>query len=113
MFSLVDLTTPTKQPALVMMEGATHEVTVFALDPAHPETSFPPRLLEPANHGYQFKAESHEAAEKRIIGIIERVVAQQFSPDTDFISAWDHLFADGRSLRLSSLTNHEGSEVVQ
>lgn len=113
MFSLADLTTPTKQPAIIRMEGATHELVVFALDPAHPETSFPPHLLQPANHGYQFRAESNAAAEQRVLNIIHRIVAQQFSPDTDYRREWDALFHDGKSLLMSRLATHEAPRTVQ
>ena len=113
MFSLVDLTTRTARPPKLFLDGATHEVLVFALDPSHPETSFPAHTLSPANHGYQFKADSNAAAEARIRGGIVRVVAQQFSPDTDYRREWDREFKDGRSLHLGSLATHLGSGSVQ
>lgn len=98
-FLLYDLTSPSPDGAApsVYLDGATHELMVFALDPDHPaETPF--RMLQPANHGYQFKAESNEAAETRVVALLDEIEATTLSPDTDFRAMWDVRFADGVSL---------------
>ena len=98
-FLLYDITTEIPgQPASVFYrDGMTHELMVFALDPAHPvEPMF--KVLTPANHGYQFKAESDEAATARIVALLEEIEAKKLSPDTDFRTMWDVRFPDGVSL---------------
>ena len=109
---LVDLTTeiPGKGPPLLYRSDATHEVLVYALNPDHPlpilkkhgDADPKPHFLTPANHGYQFTAESDEAALERINGIAESVRDRELSPDTDFTWAWNVLFADGVSLKARS-----------
>ncbi len=96
---LYDLTSPSPDGTAptVYLEGATHELMVFALDPDHP-AEMPFRMLQPANHGYQFKAESNAAAEARVVALLDEVEATTLSPDTDFRAMWDARFADGVSL---------------
>ncbi|EUB97245.1 hypothetical protein PMI07_000821 [Rhizobium sp. CF080] len=96
---LYDLTTdlPGQQAPTLYKEGMTHELLVFALDPAHPVEP-PVHRLEPANHGYQFKAESDEAAESRVVELLEAISAGTLSPDTDFRAMWDSRFVDGVTL---------------
>lgn len=82
---------------VIYMEGATHELMVLALNPEKPVG---PGLhfLRPANHGYQFKADSNEAATARVIALLDEMAAGILSPDTDFRSMWDVRFRDGVSL---------------
>lgn len=96
---LYDLTSqaPDGTTPKVYLEGATHELMVFALDPSHP-AEMPFHMLQPANHGYQFKAESNEAAEARVVALLDEIEAHKLSPDTDFRTMWDVRFADGVSL---------------
>ena len=94
---LYDLTTPTDRPPVLYREGMTHEIMIYALDPEKPAT-WPFSLLSPANHGYQFKAASNEAASVRITSLLSDIVALKLSPDTDFRSTWDAYFLDGVSL---------------
>lgn len=98
-FFLYDLTSqaPDGMTPVVYGEGLTHELMVFALDPQYP-AEFPFHMLQPANHGYQFKAESNEAAEARIVALLNEIEAMTLSPDTDFRSMWDVRFSDGVSL---------------
>lgn len=102
-FSLVDLTTPVPgQPPVIHLPGATHEFLLFAINPDMPVDKWSDRqpgwLLSPINCGYQFIAESHEAALARIQGYVDLVLAGKLSPDTDFRSMWNSLFEDGHSL---------------
>lgn len=99
-----DLTTPTAEPPIVYLNGATHEMLLFALDPAHrvdpaqPASRQKIAKLHPANAGYQFRAASDEAAVERLQQIVDAIEARRLSPDTDFRSVWDRRFADGCSL---------------
>lgn len=97
---LYDLTTHIEGTAPTLyFDGATHELMVFALDPSRPVDP-PAYMLVPANHGYQFRAESNEAATARVISILDLIAQAKLSPDTDFRSAWDALFLDGVSLHM-------------
>ena len=104
---LVDLTTPTETPAVKVREDCTHEVTVFALNPDVEQETGPEfddwhlHPLTPPNHAYQFVAPNDQAALSRIQGIVSNIQKQRLSPDTDFISAWNQLFADGQTLRIT------------
>ncbi|QIG66770.1 hypothetical protein EVB27_100 [Rhizobium phage RHph_TM16] len=101
---LYDLTSDFEKPPTIHLPGATHEFMLFALDPEHPvprdqppsETKFKP--LTPANYGYQFVADSNQAAEERIQELVDGIVAKKLSPDTDFRSLWDKLLPDMHSL---------------
>lgn len=102
---LYDLTSPSRAgPPTIHMPGATHEFMLFALDPAAPvardssirDASL--RLLQPPNHGYQLYAASDDDAVARIQQVVDRIVAGNMSPDTDFRWEWDELFPDAFSL---------------
>lgn len=100
--ALYDLTTPDEEagPVKFYLDGATHEFLVFALSPDYPvprdapisTTRFVP--LHPANYGYQFKADSDDAALARVQEIVDSIVAKKLSPDTDFRSLWNKLLPD-------------------
>ena len=107
---LYDLTTVQDgaQMPKVVLEGATHEFMVFAVDPSHKIEKDADawdlgrtgqlRLLQPANYGYQFIAESNDAATARIQAIVDQIIGESLSPDTDFRSWWDKILPDMKSL---------------
>jgi hypothetical protein len=104
---LYDLTTPRPDdpPLNLHLPDATHEMLLYALDPDHPidrDAHLKPgelHRLEPANYGYQFKADSDKAAEARIQAIVDAIVAMTISPDTDWRGTWDNaLFPDAYPL---------------
>lgn len=101
---LYDLTTPLTETPIIYLDGATHEILLYAVNPDRqllPETpiaDYYPALLHPANHGYQFKAASNDAATARIQLLVDEMLNNTLSPDTDWRSAWDAKFADGTSL---------------
>lgn len=109
---LFDLSTeiPGKGPPHIYRSDVTHEVLVYALHPDHPlpilqddgDADPKPHFLTPANHIYQFTAESDEAALRRINDIAESIRDQKLSPDTDYTPTWNVLFADGVSLKASA-----------
>ncbi|MGO8241268.1 hypothetical protein ACC806_34590 [Rhizobium ruizarguesonis] len=99
--TLYDLTTPHKDGIPTLhLKDATHEFLVHALDLRHQvPRDVPPSkvrivMLQPANYGYQFKADSDEAAEARIQELVSGIVAGKLSPDTDFRSLWNKLLPD-------------------
>lgn len=103
---LYDLTTPADPAPVIHLDGATHELLLFALDPSHPASSAQAMVedgqlhaLSPPNHGYQFKAESDAAAVARLQQIVDDIEARRLSPDGDFRAAWEAIFRDAHSLR--------------
>lgn len=98
---LYDLTTeiPGLPAPVIHKDGVTHELLVYALDPAQPNDP-PVHILQPANHGYQFKADSNEAATARVVALLEDIEAKNLSPDTDFRRVWDAYFLEGVSLHM-------------
>lgn len=110
--TLYDLTTPTEHGApTIYLEGATHEFIVYSLDPGQRFDAVPAfdndaeimrmskAMLEPGNHGYQIVADDDAAATSRIEKVVAAIAEGRLSPDTDFRTTWDALFADGASLR--------------
>jgi hypothetical protein len=111
---LYDLTTeiPNQPRPVKYLHGATHEFLIYAIDPDYTPLMFgkipldgpePPkveiRVLQPANHGYQFIADSNERAEERLQRIVDYILAGEVSPDSDFTWQWDKLFEDGVTLK--------------
>lgn len=108
---LYDLTSkhPTGEP-IIYLKGATHEMLLGALSPdTHYNPDVKPKepynFLTPMNHGYQFIAESNEAAEARIQALVDRIEAGTLSPDTDFRYMWDQEFTDGDTLHMKGTRN--------
>jgi hypothetical protein len=102
---LADLTTPLERPPFIARPGMTHEMLLFALDPANLIKKWAPDLsvcmLLPANQGFQFKADSDDAALARVAELVDRMEARTLSPDTDYDSMWRDLFQDGVTLKSS------------
>lgn len=118
---LYDLVTPTVNAPAIKRVGVTHEFILFAADPdvRHPIKpgqdikAEPPALLTPPNHGYQFTAASNQAAMERLQGVVDSITVRQLSPDTDWRWHWDHLFADGVTLRKRSPSWGEVREALR
>ena len=89
---------PGVPPAERYGPATTHEVVVFALDPAHlrspeaEEQADPLRPLLPVNFFGQFRAESDEVAVAKLRETVHLVVDGHLSPDTDFRDAWKERF---------------------
>jgi len=102
---LYDLTSAHKDgPPTIHLPGATHEFLLYALDPAKPiprnaESAAGAGRLTPANYGYQFKAESNEAAQDRLQRVVDQIMVKNLSPDTDWRAHWDEfVFPDAYPL---------------
>lgn len=104
--ALYDLTTDTGAAPIKYRDDVTHEFLLFALDPRKPFREglalSDVGLLHPANMGYQFLAESDDAAFDRIDPLMVAVAERRLSPDTDQRYQWDALFRDGRTLLKSA-----------
>lgn len=80
-------------------EDATHELIIFALDPAKPraptvEGRDGAYRLEPANFAAQLLETSDEAARTRVEGAIDLIIAGELNPDTDAMRQWVALFGN-------------------
>ncbi len=113
-----DITTPAPvgHETIKRNPSATHEFILCALDPATPldfgKSMFEQRTvtpLTPPNHGYQFVAESNDAAWARVNELVDACYREvtpgvfALNPDTDFRRQWDRIMADGWTLRESVL----------
>lgn len=110
---------PGLPPAFIHLDGATHEVIVYAMDPEHqPEIDGVPYLLTPVNFVGQFIADSDEAAAQRVQAAVQEIVDGVLSPDTDARSEWVRRFS-GSNLRPGALvpdtieTAPDGSLLVR
>ena len=112
---LVDLTTEMDKPPILYLPDATHEFLLFAISPDHKLTHDVSlsdqtiHYLHPANYGYQFRASDDAAALKRVQAVVDEIVAERLSPDTDFRSKWNVLFQDAYPMVRSTLVEAFGA----
>ena len=93
--------------ANIALEGATHEVMVFALDPsAEIPLDTMPTTLRPINFSGQFIAASDEDAKEKIEEVVLEIINGKLSPDTDFISEWVKRFSDSNLKKGGGLWEH-------
>lgn len=79
----------------IYLEGATHEMVLYALDPQKPRAlNDVMHWLSPCNFAAQIKAHTDAEAMLRIYAAVEDIVAGRLSPDTDFRSMWARRFGD-------------------
>ena len=80
--------------AKINLEGATHEVMVYALDPDRkPAIDDAPKLLLPANFSGQFVETDDLRAAARIQSVVQDVIDGTLNPDTDFRQMWVERFS--------------------
>lgn len=93
----------TPRRTLFYLEGATHELWLYALDPGADRrrtlATGIPAWLTPANYVGQFIEISDDLARARIGETVQDICDGRLSPDTDHVSSWkarfgDHLFKD-------------------
>lgn len=88
-------THPGWQPAVIRMQGATHELFLYALNPdQHRALNDRPAMLSPLNFGAQFIADSDEAARQRIEETVRDIIEGRLNPDTDARRQWIARFGD-------------------
>lgn len=78
---------------------ATHELMIFAMDPAkprHPQMigDMAWQWLHPANFGAQLLEMRDEDAATRLEGAVSLIVEGELNPDTDAMPQWRALFGD-------------------
>ena len=90
---------PNKHETLFYLDGATHELWVYALDPRKDrnklllgrETDY---CLQPGNFAAQFIEVTDELAFARVRAAVQEICNGDLCPDTDFIRDWARLFGD-------------------
>lgn len=88
------------KPVITHLEGATHEMLVFALDPRKDRESMiktgivDGRWMNPPNFAAQFIAMNDEVARAKIQGAVQDIIDGTLSPDTDFRAMWIERFGD-------------------
>jgi len=91
---------PDSRPTKFHVDGATHEMHVYALDPNKDrnrmiENGIPEgHWMSPVNFAAQFIEISDELALARIRSCIDMICDGTLSPDTDWMSDWVKLFND-------------------
>ena len=86
-------------PPFILLDGATHEVALYALDPRRPRDGFADSreaavFLTPANFHGQWHADSDQHARDHIYECVLDILRGKLSPDTDFRSQWVDRFSD-------------------
>lgn len=85
--------------ARVRLEGATHEIMVFALDPnTKPAVNETPCFLHPVNFVGQFIEVDDLSAALRVQHAVQDVIDGRLNPDTDFRRAWVERFSGSNLL---------------
>lgn len=86
--------------ATILLEGATHEVWLWALDPDRVPSIDNPMAsrLEPVNFVGQWRAASDIDAQEKIDSVVQAILAGQLSPDTDYRWQWIERFSASNQL---------------
>jgi hypothetical protein len=80
---------PGTPPPIIHLEGATHEMWLFALNPDYAIVlDRLPEILNPMNFGAQFIEPHDLAAIARIEDAVREIVRGELSPDTDYTQQW-------------------------
>jgi hypothetical protein len=89
---------PDRRETIIYLNGATHELWVYALDPGQARApalaSGQFHYLTPMNFGAQFIEITDELARDRVKGSVKAILAGRLSPDTDYRRAWIALYND-------------------
>jgi hypothetical protein len=89
---------PDAPPCRIALEGATHEISIYAL---HPESPREPAIntckfdtLQPINFAAQIISSSDEAARTVMMHTVAKMINGELNPDTDYQRHWVALFGD-------------------
>jgi hypothetical protein len=89
-------------PTKWYLEGATHELWLWALDPDQPRAPMLQRgavkYLTPSNFAAQFIAADDATAAQRIRDAVTDICQGRLSPDTDYRRMWADRFGDNMLL---------------
>ena len=86
-------------PTKIYLEGATHELWLYALDPdftaqQHADRPSAPRFLTPMNFGVQLIRDNDEAVIAEMRALAKDIELGYMNPDTDNFRAWRVRFGD-------------------
>jgi hypothetical protein len=84
---------------IIYLEGATHEIVLYALNPETPRepallSTGDVAVLDPPNFVAQMIMGSDDAAADKVGAAVDMICQGRLSPDTDFRSQWITLFGD-------------------
>lgn len=85
---------PGTKPAVITVDGASHELTMWSLDPQYEDqidpqdTSTLKHVLTPIDMAEQFVSPSDQRALEVVRFAIQKCVDGELIPDTDFRSEW-------------------------
>ncbi len=91
---------PDKRKTLIYLDGATHELWLYVIDPGHDRNNMIATglvdgdWLHPGNFAGQFIELDDELAQDRIKQTVQQICNGNLSPDTDHQSSWVRLFGD-------------------
>ena len=86
---------PGARPANITVAGATHGVSVVALQPHEDypiNGPLPYPFPNPFNFVDQWKADSDEEAVQKVETCVKEIINGFLSPDTDYIDEWENRF---------------------
>lgn len=92
--------TPHIQETKIFLDGATHEMWVYAMNPDIPRTDLirtgivKYHWMQPINFAAQFIEVRDKLALDRIQSTVREIIEGRLSPDTDYQSDWVKLFGD-------------------
>jgi hypothetical protein len=100
----------------IYLEGATHEVWLYALDPNKPRHLMINRcdmkFLLPLNFAAQIIEETDEKAAERLEKAVKEILDGKLIPDTDYISMWVARFGDNMIRRKMGVPPVQEGETV-
>lgn len=85
---------PAMPPAKIILPGATHEMSVFALNPDQEPNILSLRILTPISIAQQFTAKSDADAVNMIQQLFLYVLDGKLSVDSDYRSTWRHMLTE-------------------
>ncbi|QIG74922.1 hypothetical protein EVC26_001 [Rhizobium phage RHph_I72] len=103
---------PPEKPPYIARPGMNYEFHLYALDPGAVITEVDAtadwepikdeglKLLQPANHAYQFFCPDDEKAQKWIQSLVDLIKARKLSPDTDWTRTWNEIFFQAGAVSL-------------
>jgi hypothetical protein len=85
-------------PTIIYLEGATHEMWLYALDPdlslEQQDERLIPAYLTPMNFGAQLIRPSDDSVREEMMLLAREIESGRMNPDTDYARMWRQRFGD-------------------